>query len=266
MSASPSGNGDAKALMTDGHPAHDSQPDHAVSARSGRNVRGGVTPPGASAVRLPQERDYRLRGLGAESTGDVPATPTRTDGRRRRRRGPLLVMAGVLLAVAVAVVLLVQTFVSQPFSVPGNAMTPTLQAGDRILVVKSDLEGPIHSGQIVVFRPPQFMPCTVTGASGGALVLRVVALPGQTIWSVGGTIFVDGRPLREQGWYNARFGQVGSTPVTSTTLAQGQYYVMADNRSDACDSRVFGAISKSSIIGEGVAIVVRNGHLFIRTL
>jgi signal peptidase I len=97
-------------------------------------------------------------------------------------------------------------------------------------------------------------------------VLRVVALPGDTISSVGDTILVDGRPLRERGWYDPRFGQVGSTPIRSTTLAPGQYFVMADNRSDACDSRVFGPISKSSIVGEGIAIVGRHGHVFFGTL
>ena len=128
------------------------------------------------------------------------------------------------------------------------------------------LRGPVRSGEIVVFRPPQSLPCTVVGGRGGDLVLRVVALPGETIWSVGDTIFVDGRPLSEQGWYNPRFGQVGSTPIRSTTLAPDQYFVLADNRSDACDSRAFGPISKSSVVGEGIAIVGRHGHVFFGTL
>ena len=41
---------------------------------------------------------------------------------------------------------------------------------------------------------------------------------------------------------------------------------MADNRLDACDSRVFGPISKSSIVGEGIAIVGRNGHVYFGKL
>ena len=211
----------------------------------------------ATAVRSPQELDYRLRGLSTDPTDYVPTAPTRPDRRRRpRRHGPLLAKVAVLLAVAALAAWLLQAFVVQPFSVPGEAMTPTLQAGDRILVVKSGLlKGPIHSGQIVVFRPPQFLPCTVVGGGGGDLVLRVVALPGDTIWSVDDTIFVDGRPLRERGWYDPRFGQVGSRPIPSTTLARNQYFVMGDNRSDACDSRVFGPISKSSIVGEAIAIV-----------
>ena len=220
----------------------------------------------ATAVRLPQEFDYRLRGIGAEPTGDVPPTLTPPDRHQRRRR-PFLVKAAVFVALAALAVLLLQAFVIQPFAVPGNAMSPALQAGDRILVVKAGLlEGPVRSGEIVVFRPPRSLPCTVIGGSGGDLVLRVVALPGDTIWSVGDAIFVDGRPLRERGWYNPRFGQVGSTPIRSTTLTSDQYFVLADNRSDACDSRDFGPISKSSVVGEGVAVVGRDGHMFLGNL
>lgn len=220
----------------------------------------------ATAVRSPQELDYRLRGLSTDPTDYVSTAPTRPDRRRRPRHGPLLAKVAILLAVAALAAWLLQAFVVQPFSVPGQAMTPTLQAGDRIFVVKSGpLKGPIHSGQIVVFRPPQFLPCRVAG-SGSDLVLRVVALPGQTIWSIDRTIFVDGRPLSERGWYDPRFGQVGSRPIPSTTLARNQYFVMGDNRSAACDSRVFGPISNSSIVGEATAIVVRHGHMFLHKL
>jgi signal peptidase I len=221
----------------------------------------------AARVRSPLAVDWRQRSLSTQLEDPPPATPTvQTDQSRRRRFGPPLAKAAVLVAVAALAVLLLQAFVIQPFSVPGDAMAPTLQPGDRILVLKSGLlEGPIHSGQIIVFRAPQSLPCTVVGG-GGDLVLRVVALPGDTIWSVGDTIFVDGRPLAERGWYNPRFGQVGSTPIRSTRLAPDQYFVMADNRADTCDSRVFGPISKSSVVGEGIAVVGRHGHVFLGTL
>jgi signal peptidase I len=222
--------------------------------------------PRTIAVRLPQELDYRLRGLGAEPTDQVPVTSVQTD-QPQHRRGPLLVKGAIFVAVAALAAVLLQSFVLQPYAVPGNAMSPALQGGDRILVLKAGLlEGPVRSGEILVFHPPRSLPCTVVGGRGGDLVLRVVALPGDTISSVGDTILVDGRPLRERGWYDPRFGQVGSTPIRSTTLAPGQYFVMADNRSDACDSRVFGPISKSSIVGEGIAIVGRHGHVFFGTL
>jgi signal peptidase I len=229
------------------------------------NPPGVVAARQVTATRSPAELDYRLRGLHAEPTADVPATPARAD--HHRLRGPAVAKLAAFAGLAALALLLLRAFVIQPFAVPGDAMSPTLQAGDRILVIKSGLlGGPIHSGQIVVFRASRSLPCTVVGASGGDLVLRVVALPGDTIWSVGDTIFIDGRPLSERGWYNPRYGQVGSTPIRSTTLTPGQYFVLADNRSDACDSRVFGPIPKSSVVGRGIAVVGRHGHAFLGTL
>jgi signal peptidase I len=220
----------------------------------------------ATAVRYPQKPDWRLRSLGTE-TGDNhdPATPDGTDRPRRARR-PLVASAAVFVAVVALAAWFLQAFVLQPFAVPGQMMAPTIQAGDRILVVKLRLlEGSIRSGEVVVLRAPRSAACAVAGG-GGDLVLRVVALPGQTIWSVENTIFIDGRPLHERGWYDPKFGEIGTTPIPSTTLARNEYFVMGDNRSDACDSRDFGPISKSSIVGEGIAIVVRHGHVFFRTL
>jgi signal peptidase I len=261
---SPSSFDDLPAVMTDGHPDGSA---FSAAVEPGRHTRS-VAAPRATAIRSPQELDYRLRGLSLDPTGYVPTSPTRPERQRRRprRRGPLLVKAAVLLTVAALTAWLLQAFVVQPFSVPGAAMSPTLQPGDRILVVKSGpLAGPVHRGQIVVLRPPRFLPCTVGGGSGD-LVLRVIALPGQTIWSIDTTVFVDGRPLRERGWYDRRFGQVGSRPIPSTTLARDQYYVLGDQRSGACDSRVFGPISKSSIVGSAIAVVARQGHVFLRKL
>ena len=258
-------NDDTPGVLTGGHPDHPAPRSESSAAGPGRQGHGKAAS-GATAVRLPQELDYRLRGLGVEPTDHLPATPIRTD-TPRHRRGPFLAKIAVFLAVVALAVLLLQAFVIQPFAVPGDAMAPTLQAGDRILVVKSGLlEGPIHSGQVVVFHPPQSLPCTVVGGRGGDLVLRVVALPGDTIWSVGDTIFVNGRPLLERRWYDPSSGPVGSMPIHSTTLAPDRYFVLADNRSDACDSRVFGPISGSSVVGEGIAIVGRHGHVFFGKL
>ena len=226
------------------------------------------------AVVVGGRRDYpagsprsEAADLLTESTDDLSAMSGRPDRPRQNRRRALLVKTAVFVAVATLAVVLLQAFVVQPFAVRGAAMSPTVKAGDRILVLKWGLfEGPIHRGEIVVFHPPRSLPCTVVGGRGGDLVLRVMALPGEVIRSVGDTILVDGRQLRNRAWYDSRFGPVGSTPIRSTALAAGQYYVMADNRSDACDSRLFGPISKSSVVGEGIAVVARHGHVFLGTL
>lgn len=248
-----------------------------AEGRAGGSLYGTTTPegrhpPGAAVAqagsgRSPLESDYRLRGLHTDP-GFAPTAPTRPERQRRRPRrlAPLVTKTGVVLAVAALAAWLLQAFVVQPFAVPGRAMAPTLRPHDRILVDKSGVfEGTIHPGQIVVLRAPKLSPCYVEGHSGD-LVLRVIATPGQRIWSIGGTVFVDGRPLRERGWYDRRYGQLGSRAIPSTTLGADHYFVMGDNRSSACDSRVFGPVPKKAIVGVAVAIVGRNGHVFIRGL
>lgn len=167
----------------------------------------------------------------------------------------VVVLAAVLLRVAVV----------QPFSVPSAAMMPTLHSGDRILVVKpSRLTGSIQTGEIVVFRHPSPFPCSTGQEAGQDLVQRVIGLPGETMWSVGNKIFIDGRQLHERGWYDPKFGPVGSTPIRRIKIPPGRYFVMADNRSDSCDSRGFGTIPRSEVVGKVFAVVVRDGHLYVR--
>jgi signal peptidase I len=276
MSTSSFDSGDSLGVTSDGYPDLPA-PRSDFGAGAGRHARSAGAHR-ATAVRLPQELDYRLRGLGVGPTEPVPSSPARTDkppappsrvalSQRSRRYGPFLVKLAIFLAVAAVAAWLLQAFLIQPFSVPGDAMAPTIQPGDRILVAKSGLiQSPIHSGEIVVFRPPRSLACAVAGGAGGDLVLRVVALPGQTIWSAGKTIYVDRRPWHDRSWYNPKFGPLGSTPIPRTTLRPNQYFVMGDNRSDACDSRVFGPIAKSSVVGVGIGIVMRHGHVFLRTL
>ena len=234
-------------------------------ATAGRHAR--LERPRSVSVK-PHEVDYRLRGLSTDPTDYIPSAPTRPERQRRRPRrpGPLVARAVLLLVVTVLVVWLIQALVARPFLMPGSAMAPTLQPGDRILVMKPDLlHRTIHKGEVVVVRPPRFIPCDV-GAGGGDLVLRVVALPGQSIWSIGRTILVDGRPFREGGGLGQGSRSRGFTPIPSTTLGRGQYYLLGDNRAHACDSRDFGPVPKSSIVGQGIAIVERQGHVFLRKL
>ena len=206
--------------------------------------------------------------LGNRQNGTVKTplpAPRHTDHlESRRAHRPFLWKLTIFITVAVVAVALIHAFVLEPFTVPGNAMAPTLRAGDRVLVVKSTLlQGSIHSGEIVVFRTPKHLQCSVSGARSGDLVLRVVATPGQVISSNAHTVFVNGRPLDEHGWYDPSYGAIGLTPIHRTSLGSNQYFVMADDRADGCDSRSFGPIDRSSIVGTAFAVVARNGHLSV---
>ena len=218
----------------------------------------------ANTPRARRGPDYRLRGLdlGTEANRPRPAIKARPRSKRRRQ----LVFKWVLVLVVAAVgASLLRMSVVQPFSVPSSAMLPTLQPGDRILVVKSSrLAGAVRGGDIVVFRRPAYFPCSArAGSKVQDLVQRVVAVPGETIWSKGNRIYVNGRLLTERGWFDRKFGQVGPTPILLTKVPPGKYYVMGDNRSDSCDSRAFGTIAKASIVGKVFAIVLRHHHLYV---
>ena len=226
-------------------------------------VDPGRRVPRHAAPRSRHRPDYRLRGLdlGVQRLDDVRTRATPRVEHRRRRHRRFLVRLVVVLTVATGAALLMRAFVAQSFSVSSAAMAPTLQVGDQVLVVKSSLiSGPIQRGNIVVFRHRTSFPCGAGGSSANVLVNRVVGLPGETIWSSGNKIYVDRRQLDEQGWYNPTVGQVGSSPIVRTKIPPGDYFMLGDNRIDSCDSRSFGAISGSSVVGEVKAIVLRNGH------
>jgi signal peptidase I len=173
--------------------------------------------------------------------------------RRPRRRRPL-VESAIMFGVAVVVAVLLRTFAFQTFWIPSSSMVPALGVYDRILVQKAFFNWhDVREGDIVVFSHPPLDRCG--GAQGGDLVKRVIALPGQTIYSSGNSIYVDGRRLAEP--YLPRYDPLG-LPVQGASsqdpyrVPPGEFYMMGDNRAISCDSRYWGPIEGSSIVGKVV--------------
>ena len=160
--------------------------------------------------------------------------------------------------VFVAVVVLVSTaaraYAVQTYFVPTPSMTPTLMPGDRIVVDK--LSSTVHRGDIVVFHD-------VPADSGGPAVLvkRVIGLPGETISSVKSTVLIDGKPVAEP-WLPALKGicSQSSEHIKTTKIAADHYFVMGDCRGDSGDSRYWGTVPGSYIIGKVDLIIWRSGH------
>jgi signal peptidase I len=222
---------------------------------------------GATRSRSSRAPDYRLRGLDldAHAFAEAPrrAVRKRHPSRRRRRRRHVIQFVVVLAMIALVAVLLRATVV-EPFTVSSSSMVPALRAGTDVLVVKSGwLAGSIGTGDIVVIRKPAGVTCSPGGDPSDQLVERVIAVPGQTIRSVRGRIFIDGRRFHERGWYNTRFGETGPVDIPATKVPPKSYFVMGDNRHDGCDSRAFGAVAQSSVIGEVVATIARDGHAYV---
>jgi signal peptidase I len=137
------------------------------------------------------------------------------------------------------------TTVTRAFYVLSGSMMPTLQIGDRILVVTRGYT--IHRGDIIVFRRTP----ADTGTTDADLIKRVIGLPGETISSSGNTVLINGRPLKEP-WLPSLTGlcaeSAENTPLTK--IAPGHYFVMGDCRGDSADSRVWGTVPAPYIVGK----------------
>jgi signal peptidase I len=185
-----------------------------------------------------------LAPAGAGTDGSAAADPAPAAdpaaGARSRRRP-----SGVTVGIALIVLLLVvRIFVAEPFKIPSQSMEPTLVPGDQTLVDKLfyDKSAP-HRGDLVAFHAPR---------TGEVLLKRVVALAGDTVGLEDGVLVVDGRQVREPYADPKAIDSVYFGPVR---VAAGQMFVMGDNRANSEDSRNFGSVPTTRIIGRAVARV-----------
>jgi signal peptidase I len=194
---------------------------------------------------------------GPAEPGPAGAGPPQ---RRRRRRA--LAETAMIVIVAALVAVLVRTFAVETFWIPSASMVPSLGVHDRILVQKAFYGGDdVRQGDIVVFRHPPLDHCP--GPQNDDLVKRVIALPGQTIYSAGSAIYVDGRRLAEP--YLPRYDPLGP-PIPDASrqhpyrVPPGEFYLMGDNRAISCDSRYWGPVKGSIIVGKVVLVWWHNSH------
>ena len=155
----------------------------------------------------------------------------------------------VVVVVAVLAALLVRTFVLQTFFIPSGSMEPTLQVGDRIIVSKLSYHlHSVHRGDIIVFHAPAKEATVCADPNVRDLVKRVIGLPGETISSSGNIISINGQPIA-QPWFPAT---ALGPPIATTRIPADSYFVMGDNRTNSCDSRMWGTLPKTNIIGHVV--------------
>jgi signal peptidase I len=171
---------------------------------------------------------------------------------------------GLTIAGALVLVLVFEAEVAKPFRVPSASMEPTLKCArpaagcesrfsDRVFACEIcyRFESPAR-GQIVVFHAP---PAAATDCeTGGVYVKRLIGLPGDTVREdAHGDIWIDGKRLSEP--YVTAAARASDTQYRDVTwqVPKGEYFMMGDNRGDSCDSRVWGGVPRSNLIGPVIA-------------
>ena len=177
----------------------------------------------------------------------------------------------VVVALAVGLALLLQAFIVKPYRIPSGSMEPTLNIGQRILVDRIGMHfSSPHVGDVMVFHPPanystcadpdqgqltsgEFgaQPCDVAQprASSVTFVKRVVGLPGDHLQIKDGHVIRNGK--REPDSFTIPCdGAPACTFRQTIVVPKDDYYMMGDNRPDSDDSRFWGPVPRSWLIGK----------------
>lgn len=152
----------------------------------------------------------------------------------------------VVLVGAVLVALVLRAALFQAFWIPSESMETTLLINDRVLVNKLSYKlHDVHRGDVVVFVRRDDEPGEYRD-----LIKRVIGLPGDTVEARDNVVYVNGakmvEPYLDPGITTSNFGPV---PVP-----EDQIFVMGDNRNESYDSRNFGTIEESRIVGRAFVL------------
>jgi signal peptidase I len=162
----------------------------------------------------------------------------------------------VTIVGAIAIVLAIKAWVINPYRIPSSSMEPRLHCAqpgsgciasysDRVLANRFLLHfRDPRRGEIVVFDTPPA--AAQRCGAGGTFVKRIVGLPGDLWEERDGFVFINGKKLEEP--YLDPTRRDGQT-YPGRMIPAGQYFMMGDNRSQSCDSRIWGPVPRENLIG-----------------
>lgn len=163
----------------------------------------------------------------------------------------------VPIAIGLLLALLIKQFAFQFVRVDGPSMQPNLQNNERVVCLK---QAKIHRGSVVVFDANGVDPQVSVKTE---YVKRVIGLPGDTVEAKNGNLYVNGKKVdqsyiskseRSSGtgtWTLHSISQENSWVLHNGTykVPKGEYFVLGDHRSVSNDSRYWGFVPKSKIVG-----------------
>ena len=200
-------------------------------------------------------------------------------GKFKLSNGKFVEFGGSFFPV-LALVLVLRSFLFEPFKIPSGSMIPTLNVGDFILVNKFsyglrlpvsgtkivDIDNPAR-GDVMVFFPPD---------DDRYFIKRVTGLPGDKVEMRNGELFVNGRLMKQtphpvadrDSRYTVQMEQLDGVDHAirrsvvpgrysknySTVVPEGHYFMMGDNRDNSNDSRDWGPVPEENIVGKAVAV------------
>lgn len=204
------------------------------------------------------------------SPQEVPDEPIEGAKEDASPRIPFWVEFPILIVVALAVAILIKTFIFQAFYIPSSSMEDTLLINDRVMVSKLNYRiGDINRGDVIVFDDPRggFEEPTETVLQSAIrnvlesvglvtprseFIKRVIGLPGDVVEGHDGGVWVDGERLVEPYLKDPDYEHPDFGPVV---VPDGMLFVMGDNRAASQDSRFFGPIPIDEVVGRAVVII-----------
>lgn len=168
---------------------------------------------------------------------------------------PGLEILKIVLAVFLSVII-IRSFIAQPFIVEGSSMEPNFHNGEYLVVEKVGyrLHEP-NRGDVVVLKYPNNPAINY--------IKRLIGLPGDTIKINDGKVFVNGTALKESYLAAGEETTVSRNPEVpyEVTLGADEYFVMGDNRNHSSDSRDGWILPKKLIVGRSAVVLYSNDSL-----
>jgi signal peptidase I len=144
---------------------------------------------------------------------------------------------------ALLIVVPIRTFIAQPFIVSGSSMVPTFENNDYLIVdeLSYRINEP-HRGDVVIFKWPK--------DTTKYFIKRIIGLPGETVKIAGNTIIIKNKDNPDGFILNEPYVKNKSNDEMEVTLPENQFFVMGDNRSGSADSRAWGTLPRSLMVGK----------------
>ncbi len=226
--------------------------------------------------RAGRGRDHRKhRAAPGERPGELRLSIPKPKGK-----GGGLIELVVIVALALGLALAIQAWLIKPYQIPSASMEPTLDIGQRVLVNRFIYHFTDPSiGDIVVFHPPAGVdnatgngtecgvsidgrepaevgePCPqpTPGESSQNFIKRIVAVPGDTLSVKDGHPVVNGVEKKDEPYIRPCGDAPACNLPKTITIPPDHYFMMGDNRGESDDSRFWGPVPRSWIIGEAFA-------------